>query len=309
MKNTNAKDYLNTKELAEYLDINEKKIYSLIVQKRLPATKITGKWLFPRRFVDSWIENSVENIPDLIKTMPDVLMIAGSNDPVLECIVTNSRGYKKDFITYFSHTGSLNGIKMLQQNKAHICCSHLLADTYNTGQEEYNLPFLHTLHRGLKIIIINYAYREQGLIIKKENPYNIKSINDLVFPTIKYINRQQGSGTRLLFDRSLETLQISKEQINSYNREVNTHFEVGYCILNGEADAGMGIKAIANRLNLGFIPVKKERFDLIIKKENYFLKEVQLLLNMIRSGIDIRRDADRNTGYDFRDSGRIIYSS
>ena len=295
-------DFLNTKQLAEYLDINEKKIYSLITLKKLPATKITGKWLFPKNMVDAWINNSVGNILHMRKTIPDVLMITGSDDPVLEYIVNKLKEKTENFLPYFSHTGSLNGLLSLKENKADICCCHLL----DSKKKEYNLSFINSCFQAEKIIVINYAYREQGLLIKKNNPHKISGIKDITRPGITYINRQKGSGTRLLLDEFLLTHNITGKQIKGYDTDVTTHLEVGLAILNGEADCGLGIKNIANRLDLGFIPLTKERFDLILKKENYFLQEIQDLLNMLRSDDFKHKVFD---GYDLIDSGKMIYSS
>ncbi|UCD85848.1 MAG: helix-turn-helix transcriptional regulator [Deltaproteobacteria bacterium] len=293
--------YMNTKELSEYLSINEKKIYTLITGKKLPATKITGKWIFLKELVDLWIENSIENYPQTMRKLKGVLMIAGSNDPLLELVMNETKKTDPGFFPFFSIMGSLEGLTVLKNNKAHICGCHLL----DTERKEYNFPFIKSYLPDFKTVAINFAYRQQGLIVKRNNPLKIKGIEDLSRHEIRLVNRQAGSGTRVLLDSYLKHLSIVSSRIRGYRTVVNTHWEVGLGILKGAADVGLGIKAVADGLGLGFIPLKEERFDLLIPQDYFFFEEVQRFLKVLRSS-QFKQKAARFGGYDTRESGRVM---
>ncbi|MEK6577372.1 MAG: substrate-binding domain-containing protein, partial [Nitrospirota bacterium] len=186
----------------------------------------------------------------------------------------------------------------------HISGSHLL----DTANGEYNIPFLASHIPDFSVVAVNFAYRQQGLIIRGENPLKIKGIEDLVRPYIRFINRQKGSGTHLLVDEHLKRLGIDPSQVNGYETEVSTHLETGISILKGDADAGVGIRTIAEMLGLGFIPLQEERFDLLIPKDYFFFEEVQQFLDALKTS-QFRGKAASLGGYDTRDSGRIIYTS
>jgi excisionase family DNA binding protein len=296
--------YMNTQELSQYLGINEKKIYTLIAEKKLPATKITGKWIFIKELVDMWIEGSVENYSQEIEKLKGILMIAGSNDLLLDSMVDEVKNTIPELYPYILNIGSLKGLALLKNGKAHISGAHLL----NDEQEEYNLPFINSHLSGFQVTVINFAYRQQGLIIRGDNPLKIRGVEDLARSEVKFINRQKGSGTRVLLDSYLKKINIPTSRINGYEKEVNTHFEVGLTVLRGLVDVGLGIKAAAKMLGLGFIPLKKERFDILVPKHYFFFKEVQIFLEILKSS-QFRRRASELGGYDTKDSGKIIYTN
>jgi putative molybdopterin biosynthesis protein len=296
--------YMNTKELSEYLSINEKKIYALITEKKLPATKITGKWIFPQELVDLWIENSVENFPQTMRKLKGVLMIAGSNDPLLELVMSEIKKKESDFFPFFSIMGSLEGLKVLKNNKAHICGCHLL----DAERKEYNFSFINAYLPDFKTVAINFAYRQQGLLVKSNNPLKIKGIEDFGRHKIRFVNRQAGSGTRVLLDSYLKRLGIPASGIKGYRTAVNTHWEVGMSVLKGKVDVGLGIKAVANGLGLGFIPLQEERFDLLIPEDYFFSEEVQRFLQVFGSS-QFKQRAASFGGYDTRDSGKVMNPS
>ena len=225
------------------------------------------------------------------------------SNPVNE-LVNELKSNNPQLIPFISTSGSLAGLKILNAHKAHVCCCHLLAE----DKSEYNIPYVNTYLSNQKVVIINFAFREQGLIIHKHNPRAIEGVKDLVKSNIRFINRQTGSGTRVLFDQLLEENNISIADINGYHNEVNTHLELGIKILTGEADAGMGIKTIAHRLSLGFIPVIKERFDLIIDKDSFFLNQVQMLIDLMKTD-QFKRNIFNYGGYDGQNTGKIIYTT
>ncbi|MEK6725191.1 MAG: helix-turn-helix transcriptional regulator [Deltaproteobacteria bacterium] len=295
--------YMNTRELAKYLGINEKKVYSLIEEKGLPGTKVTGKWGFIKELVDIWLENSTENYPSVLHRLKGFLMVAGSNDPLLEFALDEVARGDKGFFPFFCNTGSTEGLLMLKEKKVHIAASHLLDQ--ETG--EYNICQAASGLSEHKLVVINFAYRKQGLMVKKGNPKKIMGIEDLAKKGTRFANRQKGAGTRVLMDSLLKKAMIPISAVSGYDNEVSTHLDVALRVLRNEADAGAGIMATANLLGLGFIPLKEERFDLLVPREYFFAEEVAALMDIIRSE-RFSKEAARFGGYDTRDSGKVIYT-
>ena len=297
------KEMLNTKDIANYLNINEKQVYRLIKEKKIPATRITGKWTFPRKLIDEWIiESANENIGvKKTRELKDHIVIMGSNDFTIELLSHElSRRYPAYSLS-FSNVGSIGGLIALGRGSSHIAGCHLF--DIKTG--EYNLPYLPRYLPDLETIVVNLVYRDLGLILRSGNPLNITGIEDLAQPKIRIINRQDGSGTRILLDFELKRLGIDSNRINGYENEVNTHNEVAMAVLSGKADVGLGILSAAKMLGLEFIHITKERYDLVIPKENFSAKPLNALLEVIRSQ-EFRKKVEQMGGYDTKDSGQIM---
>jgi putative molybdopterin biosynthesis protein len=147
---------------------------------------------------------------------------------------------------------------------------------------EYNLPFLdpHTRRRTLAFPI---ATREQGIIVRKGNPLGISAVRDLAIPGIRFVNRRRGTGTRALFDLLLDEAGLDGSQIVGYTREARTHTDVALAVSRGTADAGLGIRSAAKMLALDFIPLKKERFDLLVTEEASYTPAFQSFLEDLKS--------------------------
>ena len=294
----------STKEVARFLAVNEKMIYSLVAEKGLPATKITGKWLFPRHLVEQWIETNTINYPESTTQLPPyegLLIITGSNDPLLERTVSLFNSIHSNHIAVFGNLGSMGGLRALRQNKCHMASSHLLQD----NEEEYNFEFANQELEKMPAVV-NFCRREQGIIIQKGNPKNINKISGLARKGIKIVNRPIGTGTRLLLDRELKKEGIEGKKIDGYHNEFTSHLDIGLEILSGRADAGPGIRAVAGLLDLDFIPVRWERYDLMISKERFFDKGVQLFLGLLVED-SFRKLAATYSGYDLKLSGKVVY--
>jgi len=297
------KEMLNTKDIANYLNINEKQVYRLIKEKKIPATKITGKWTFPRKLIDEWIiESANENIGfKKIRELKDHIVVMGSNDFTIELLSHELSRRFPAFSLSFSNVGSIGGLIALGRGSSHIAGCHL----FDPDTGEYNLPYLLRYLPDLDTIVVNLVYRDLGLILRPGNPLNITGIEDLAQPEIRIINRQEGSGTRILLDFELKRLGIDSNRINGYENEVNTHNEVAMAVLSGIAEAGLGILSAAKMLGLEFIHITKERYDLVIPKKNFSAKPLTALLEVIRSH-EFRRKIEQMGGYDTRDSGNLI---
>ena len=159
-----------------------------------------------------------------------------------------------------ANVGSVGGLIALRRGEAHLAGSHLLDPA--TG--EFNLPYIVQYLPDVPVVVFGLVQREQGLIVAADNPKAIRSLEDLARGEITFVNRQRGAGTRLLLDHHLARLGISPEKVGGYGREEYTHLAVAVAVASGRADCGLGIRAAASALGLGFLPLFQERYDLVI---------------------------------------------
>jgi excisionase family DNA binding protein len=295
---------LSTKEVARFLNVNEKMVYTLVAEKGLPASKVTGKWLFPRHLVEQWVETQTINYPDtgrLQQLQQGILILAGSNDPLLDRSISLYNGQFQMPLAVFGNVGSMGGLRALRQNLCHIASSHLLQE----DEEEYNFDYAFQELDSMPAIV-NFSRREQGVLVAAGNPKKISAVTDLAEPGMRIVNRPLGTGTRLLLDRELKKAGIDGEKIDGYRHEVHRHLDVGLEIIAGRADAGPGIGAVAGLLNIGFVPIRWERFDLMILKDRFFEEGIQQFLSLLHDA-RFRQIAEALNGYDTRISGKMVF--
>lgn len=297
-------NFLSTKEVAALLDVNEKMIYTLVSEKGLPATKVTGKWLFPRRLVEQWLESHIINYPRAaqLPSSRGILIVVGSHDLLLERTLALFNRLHADHLAVFGNVGSMGGLNALARGTCHMASSHLLQED---GQE-YNFDFAF-LELGSELpAVVNFCRREQGLLVAKGNPKAIQGISDLGRAGIKIANRPEGTGTRLLLDRELEKAGLKALKIEGYEREFRGHLDVGLEVLSGRADATPAIRPVADLLDLGFVPLRWERYDLLISKERFFEEGVQLFLGLLHEPAFRALTAGLN-GYDLSLCGKVVF--
>jgi excisionase family DNA binding protein len=295
---------MSTKEVAAFLGVNEKMVYSLVSEKGLPATKITGKWLFPQHLVERWIETHTTNFPEMKSALPPyqgLLILAGSNDMLLDKTIALFNTQNSGQIAVFGNLGSMGGLQALRRNLCHIATSHLLQEDKGEYNFDYALQVLEMMPA-----VVNFCRREQGLLVQKENPKKIGSVVDLAQKGITIVNRSLGTGTRLLLDHELSKAGIKGERINGYLHEVQRHLDVGLEVFSGRADAGPGIRAVADALGIGFIPLRWERYDLMIAKDRFFDEGIQRFLGLLHEK-EFRQFAETTAGYDLQFSGRMVF--
>lgn len=296
--------FLSTRQVAKFLDVNEKMVYTLISEKGLPATKVTGKWRFPKRLIEQWLENHIVNHPgpDQSASRPGLIVFAGSNDILLERSLALFNRKHRKYLAVFGNVGSMGGVLALGRGLCHVAASHLMQE----DEQEYNFEFIYEKFSGKQPAVVNFAKRRQGLVVAPKNPKGLQSIAGLGKPGIRIANRPKGTGTRLLTDTLLDKAKISKKRIKGYDREFRSHIDVALEVAAGRADAAMAISPVASLLGLGFIPVKWERFDLLICRERFFEKGIQLFLGLLHDSVF--RDLARTLGgYDLELCGKIVY--
>jgi putative molybdopterin biosynthesis protein len=302
-----SEEMMNTKEVAHYLGIHEKQVYALIKSKRIPSTRVTGKWVFPRKLIDEWIETTAQKglgqAREKSRRIEGALLASGSNDPILDILHTHMRKQYPEFYIFSANTGSSDGLKALNKGYTDIAWSHL----YDPKTGEYNIPFLPTYLPDVKPVVVNLFYRDLGFLVAPKNPCGVHGFDDLVQKGVRFINRQKGAGTRVLLDYNLKRLRIPSSKIQGYEREVYTHLEVGLSILSREADVGIATIAISKLLGLHFIPIIKESFDMILDKETFFEKGTQAFIEILNSE-DFRKRIEKLGSYDFKNSGKILYA-
>jgi putative molybdopterin biosynthesis protein len=298
-------ELMSTRQVARYLGINEKKVYALAKERKIPCTRVTGKWTFPRKLIDSWIEQSAvqPQSRELRQKQPPVLLAAGSDDPSLGILRELFEQQTKPASFFLNPVGSSGGLAALRDGVVDLATSHIL----DPANGEYNLTFVKNF-LGAKAVLVQLFHRQLGLLVAPGNPLKLRALGDLARRQVRIINRQAGSGTRLYLDQALARLKISPRKLNGYATEVATHVEVGLRVLRGEVDAGLATMTTARMLGLDFIPLARERFDAVIPQARFFSPGVQALLSVVGSR-EFRDRLETMGGYDSAESGRIIQTN
>ncbi len=190
----------------------------------------------------------------------DNLICVGSHDNVLDLLADELMGLPRAFRLISAHVGSMGGIAALKKGVCHMAGMHLLEE--DSG--DFNFAFLRKFYPEGRITLLNLAIRQQGLIVPAGNPRGVKGVENLKSQGLRYINRQRGAGTRILFDWHLKRAGLKPADVDGYAKEESTHMAVAVNVLTGAADCGMGIYAAARALGLDFVPLARERYDLAI---------------------------------------------
>jgi molybdopterin molybdotransferase/putative molybdopterin biosynthesis protein len=257
------------------------------------------------------IPNHVEGVNDneivsaeLLRSLPTIrrtIVIVGSHDNSLDVLANQLKADHSELTLSSSHVGSMGGLMAVKRGVCHLAGTHLL----DAEDGSYNISYLAKYLPHTAVKLLHLVQRDQGLIIRSGNPKGIKGIEDLGRKDLNFINRQVGSGTRILLDYKLKQLNIKTSTINGYQNEEFTHMAVAVSVLSGAADAGLGIFAAAKALNLEFIPVATEQYDLVIALEYFETASIQILLEIINSQ-KFKQQVQALGGYSTARTGEII---
>ncbi len=289
-------DLMTTHEVAEYLRIKQRKVYELVRKREIPCTRVSGKWLFPKRLIDVWLLEASEGPrPAAAATPPPI--IAGSHDPLLDWALQES-GSDIAMLA----CGSAGGLDRLAEGGALAASLHLL----DADSGEYNVAAIRRALSARDVVALNWAWRDQGLVVAPGNPLGLSDIADLESTGARVVHRQDGSGSELLLRRLLVGAGHHVDDLSLLDETAKSETDLGLAVLDGRADAGLAVAAVARRLELGFVALARERFDLVIGRREYFEAPFQALLEFAR-GERFRRHADELGGYDLAEAGRLVY--
>jgi putative molybdopterin biosynthesis protein len=230
-----------------------------------------------------------------------ILICVGSHDNTLDLLANELMGLEDPLTLSSTHVGSMGGISALKSGTTLLAGAHL----FDPGSGDFNFPFLSKYLPGQEVHVVNLAVRRQGLIVAPGNPSGIGGLEDLTRSGLRFINRQRSAGTRILLDDRLRKAGIDPLDIRGYDQEEYTHMAVAANVLSGAADCGMGIHAAARALGLDFVPLARERFDLLIPARFADDPKIGTLLGLIRSG-ELQRKIEGLGGYETYLTGRVM---
>jgi putative molybdopterin biosynthesis protein len=236
-----------------------------------------------------------------LEQIENAIVVIGSHDLALDVLANRLHQQYPERTLSSSNVGSLGGLVALSRGEAHLAGSHLLDE--ETG--DYNVSYVKRILAGREVVILHLVYREQGLMVAKGNPKGLKGLADLARPDVSFINRQRGAGTRVLMDFKAKEMGLDATRINGYDRTAFTHLAVAVAVAGGAADAGLGILAAARALDLDFVPVLKERYDLIIPRVHYESKLLEPMLAILHDA-SFKTEIEKLGGYDVSQMGQVI---
>ena len=258
------------------------------------------------RIPNHW-EGIKENEPvqaELLRPLASIkntIVVVGSHDNTLDVLADCLSAHHPGLTLSSSHVGSMGGLMAIKRGVCHLAGSHLL----NAEDGSYNLSDIRKFLPNIPVKRVQLVFRDQGFMVSHGNPKGIKGVDDLVRKDIRFVNRQSGSGTRVLLDYRLKQLNLNPKDINGYDDDEFTHMSVAAAVLGGTADMGLGIFAAARALNLDFIPVVTEQYDLIIPERFFDTENIQRLLTTIRTP-DFKHRVEKLGGYHTERTGEIL---
>ncbi|WP_260843327.1 helix-turn-helix transcriptional regulator [Sedimenticola selenatireducens] len=290
--------FMSVKQVAEYLHLNEKKIYALVNEGGIPATKVTGKWMFPRELVDRWMLDSTHG-----GLLTDRLVISGGGDPLLYRLIQDfARQTGAHALISYTPTGTRLGLDLLQANRVDACGVHWGPDSESHLRHPALLSQYSQHHQW---VLIRAFRREQGLMISPE--INIKSSDvDLLFHNrYRWATRQTGSGSQRFLLELLSHYSISKDELNNQVSALSAR-EAAAAIAMKQCDVAPGARAIAKEYGLGFITFGWESFDIALPRNIWFRRLFQDLITRLKSQ-PCQSMAERLTGYNLEGAGDLVW--
>lgn len=290
-------DIMTLREAAAYLRLSERSLYELARGRRVPAAQVGGKWLFPRRLLERWL-TAQSDPPGAEHRIAPPPILAGSHDPLLDWAVRQS-----GCGLALRAGGSLEGLSALAGGEALAAAVHLLDP--DTGA--FNEPAVREALPGRGVVGITWAWREQGLLVAPSNPHGLAAVTDLVRPGLRIIGRQPRAGSHVLLMHLLAEAGVRLERLGFLPEPALAEDEVAVAVADGRADVGFGIRAEAAFRGLGFVPLVRERFDLVMERRQYFEPALQALFAFVRTEAFGARAA-RMGGYDISATGTVAFN-
>lgn len=289
-----SEQYLTTRELAELLHIKERKVYELAASGEVPCSRATGKLLFPRGAVETWIASkSGGSMSGTAAARPAVFL--GSHDPLLEWALRESGS---GLAMYWD--GSLDGVERFALGEGLATSLHV----FDPADNDWNTPLVAARFAGAPVVLAEFAWRDRGLIVGEGKAGQFPTIASL--PGHKVVSRQSEAGSQRLMEHLLASNGVDAAQI-SFAGIARTESDAAIAVAEGRADAAFGLRALAVQARLDFVPVVRERFDLLVDRRSWFEPPMQRFLEFCRSE-PFGEKASRLTGYDVGQLGRVHFN-
>jgi len=314
---------LTPEEVAGILKIKKNTVYEMIKRGELPAYRIGRKIRIEPRDLETYkklgkkmglFQSGVFPVASAAPPLtanestreeplpPAISIVICGQDLILDILTRSLDEHNYKVRAYRSHVGSFSGLMSLYHGKAQLAAIHLWdGDTGN-----YNVPYVRRMLPGISTVIVHLALRMQGFYVARGNPKNIKEWQDLTRSDVHFVNREKGCGTRVLLDEKLRLLGINRRSINGYDREENNHHSVASTVARGEADVGLGNEKTSLQVRgLDFIPLHKERYELVMKQEDLEKPAFRAVMDILRSS-DFRKELQGLGDYDLTETGKVV---
>lgn len=289
--------YLTSEQAAAYLKIKERKLYELVGAGRIPATKVTGKWLFPVTALDRWLEAGLVIPPGYAPELPPMI-IAGSQDPLLDWAARRSQSGLA-----LLAEGSEAGLRHLERNEAAIAAIHLHA--LNNAADDTNIAAVRASPDLADAVVIRFAEREQGLMMRKDQ--NVDSLQSALSQNLVFGFRQKGAGAQLLLDKMVAAEGRELATIKHRALAYSTGEDLAFAIASAQIDCGLATRAVAEQASLAFIPLLWEQFDLVMRRRSFFEAAPQKFFAFLRT--DAFQDHARSLGgYKTDQAGEVKFN-
>jgi putative molybdopterin biosynthesis protein len=290
--------FMSVKQVAEYLHLNDKKVYALVREHKIPATKITGKWVFPRELIDRWLLESSHG-----GLLTDRLIVVGGDDPLLYHLVLNlASSVGERALVSYSPTGTRLGLGLLATMRADVGCLHWGPQAESAIRHPALLQ-QYSAHKNW--VLVRAFRREQGLIVAPGKFSDQADVSSLLRAKLRWALRQPGSGTHRFFQEALALNHISEDHLDVTSTALSER-EAAALVAMGKADVVPGVRASANEFGLAFVGIGWEAFDFALGRGVYFRRLFQSLIEALNS----RESGDyaaRLGGYDLSVAGELVW--
>lgn len=289
----NNTSFLTTKELAQLLRLGERKIYDLAANGDIPCVRAVGKLLFPKDEIFAWLNDTrsgplmkpIQNIPPII---------AGSHDPLLDWALRNAgTGLAGSF------DGSQDGLDRFANKDVAMCLIHIKED------DEWNTPIAKRFFQNEAVVLIEFGYRDRGIIIPKGNPLNIASLQD--FKRRRIAKRQDNAASQIILNTMLKDVGLQPDILFTGQKVARSEDDLARTVKSGQAEAGFGLRAVAETHGLDFIPLMTERLDMLIWRKFWFEPQFQKLWSFLQD-VEFHEHAQITTGYNLTEMGTVLFN-
>lgn len=288
-------ELLTTSEAADYLRLGERKLYELVAEGRIPCSKVTGKWLFPRHELDRWVMAGLAR-PEGMSTSEPPPIVGGSQDDLLEWSLRQSGSGLATL-----SEGTEGGVTRLLRGEAAVAAIH-----FHSEAADANIAAAAAMPQLYDVVLVGFVRREQGLLLPPGNPRSLQSLEDVLANGARIASRQRGAGADMLLTLLLAKAGAAHSDLNLLVPPCLTGPDLATAVRTGRADCGIASRAAARAAGLEFMPLLWENFDLLLRQRTYFQPSFQALLKFLPSQAFTDRAAEL-TGYDTGSAGQIRF--